>query len=117
MADPKDGPIDPAIDEDEAQAEFDQLCDRLLLRVTAFAEEEELGDATLASMLAQLAISTRMMAYVVSVDRPSNFGLKLDLDRFRRDIEESLREVKKRADAFIDEAREAIAAAAREEGK
>ncbi len=117
MVDPKDGPIDPTIDEEEAQAEFDQLCDRLLLRVTEFAEEEQLGDAVLATMLLQLAISTRMMAYVVSVDKPSSFGLKLDLDRFRRDIEESLREMKKRADEFIGEAREAIAAAERDEGK
>jgi len=74
-------------------------------------------DAILATMLMQIAVSTRMMAYVVAVDKPTSLGLKLDLDGFRRDIEESLREMKKRAEAFILQATETIAAAGREEAE
>jgi hypothetical protein len=117
MADPKDQPFDPAMDDDDAQAEFERLSDLLLLHVTEFAEKQQLPDAILATMLMQIAVSTRMMAYVVAVDKPTSLGLKLDLDRFRRDIEESLREMKKRAEAFIIQAAETIAAAGREEAK
>ena len=37
-------------------------------------------------------------------------GLKLDLDRFRRDADELVREMKKDADRFIAQARESLAA-------
>ena len=42
--------------------------------------------------------------------KPSGGGLKLDLDRFRRDADELIREMKKDADHFIAEARESMAA-------
>ena len=53
----------------------------------------------------------RMMNYVESVAKPSGGGLKLDLDRFHRDIEDLVRELKKNADRFVTESRQAIAAA------
>jgi hypothetical protein len=53
----------------------------------------------------------RMMAYAATVAKPSGGGLKLDLDRFRRDIEDLIRESKKDADRFIAQAKESIAAA------
>ena len=43
--------------------------------------------------------------------QPSGGALKLDLDRFRRDFEDLVRETKKDADGFIARAKEAIAAA------
>jgi hypothetical protein len=52
-----------------------------------------------------------MMNYAASVTKPSGGGLKLDLDRFRRDIEDLVRESKKNADRFIAETSEVIAAA------
>ena len=45
----------------------------------------------------------------MSVAKPSGGGLKLDLDRFRRDVEELFREVKRDADGFIAHAKETIA--------
>jgi hypothetical protein len=52
-----------------------------------------------------------MMAYAVSVAKPSGGGLKLDLDRFRRDADDMIREMKKDADQIISDMKESIAAA------
>ena len=98
-------------DEDEAVEEFDRLTDILFERVAEFAEDEDVGDDMIPPLLLRLALTTRMMNYASSVAKPSGGGLKLDLDRFRRDIEDLIRELKKNADRFIAETKEAIAAA------
>jgi hypothetical protein len=98
-------------DEDEAVEEFNRLTDILFERVAEFAEDEDVGEEALPLLLLRLALTIRMMNYAESVAKPSGGGLKLDLDRFRRDIEDLVRELKKNADRFIAETREAIAAA------
>jgi hypothetical protein len=102
-------------DEDEAVDGFDRLGDILFQRISAFAEEEDVDDEILPLLLLRLALSMHMMTYATSVAKPSAGGLKLELDRFRRDAEEMIREMKKSADGFITHARELIAAAEREE--
>ena len=62
-------------------------------------------------LLLRLSMTMRMMAYATSVAKPSAGGLKLDLDRFRRDIEDLIRATKKDADRFIAEAKLSMAAA------
>jgi hypothetical protein len=105
----------PGDDDDAAQAEeFDRLSDLLFVHISDFVKEQEVGDELLALLMLHLAVTTRMMAYVVSVDKPSSFGLKLDLDRFRRDVDELVRKSKKGADEFIAQAKEALAQAAEE---
>jgi len=98
-------------DEDEAADDFNRLGDVLFQRITKFAEEEDVDDEILPLLLLRLALTMRMMTYAVSVAKPSGGGLKLDLDRFHRDAEELIREMKKDADRFIAEAKETIAAA------
>ena len=98
-------------DADEEVADFNRLTDLLFQRVSEFADEEEVADDLLPLLLLRLSATTRMMAYVVSVAKPSGGGLKLDLDRFRRDADELIREMKKDADRFIVQARETMAAA------
>jgi hypothetical protein len=66
-------------------------------------------------LLFRLSLTTRMMAYAQNAAKPSAGGLKLDLDRFGRDIETHLRESKKDADRFITEAKASIAAAEQDE--
>ncbi|QPF82601.1 hypothetical protein IC762_22980 [Bradyrhizobium genosp. L] len=56
-----------------------------------------------------------MMAYATSVAKPSAGGLKLDLDRFRHEAEDLVRLMKKDADRFIAQAKEAIAASESED--
>jgi hypothetical protein len=65
----------------------------------------------LSMLLFRLSLTSRMVAYTANAAKPSAAGLKLDLDRFRREIENLLRETKKDADPFIAQARESIAAA------
>jgi hypothetical protein len=101
--------------EDAEADELDRLTDLLFLRISDFADEEEVGDDVLGLLLLRLALTTRMMSYVVSVDKPSSFGLKLDLDRFRRDVDELVREMKHEAEAFIEQAKDAIVAARKEQ--
>ena len=98
-------------DENEAVDDFDRLTDLLFQRIDAFAEEEDIADELLPLLLLRLAVTMRMVAYTATVAKPSGGGLKLDLDRFRRDIEDLIRETKKDADRFIAHARESVAAA------
>jgi hypothetical protein len=46
----------------------------------------------------------RMIGYAMETEKPSASGLKMDLDRFRREVEECIRTAKKGAEEFIEEA-------------
>ena len=100
-------------DEDEAVDDFNRLTDVLFERVAQFAEDEDVADEMLPLLLLRIALTMRMMTYAVSVAKPSGAGLKLDLDRFRRDAEDVIREAKKDADRFIAQTSETILAAER----
>ena len=102
-------------DENEAADDFDRLTDILFQRVAEFAEDEEVADEILPPLLLRLSLTTRMMTYVTSVAKPSGGGLKLDLDRFRRDAEELIREMKKDADQIVAQAKETIETALSED--
>jgi len=95
---------------DEAVDDFNRLTDILFQRIDEFAEEEDVADEVLPLLLLRLALTMRMVAYAATVAKPSGGGLKLDLDRFRRDIEDLIRETKKDADRFIAQARESMTA-------
>jgi hypothetical protein len=94
---------------------FDRLTHSLFERVSEFAEDEEIDDELLSMLLFRLSLTTRMMAYAQNAAKPSAGGLKLDLNRFGRDIETHLRESKKDAERFITEAKASIAAAEQDE--
>jgi len=102
-------------DGQEALDDFERLSELLFPRVVDFADEEEVADGLLSPLLLRLAVTMRMMDYVATTAKPSGGGLKLDLDRFRRDIEDMIRETKKDADRFIAQARESMAAIEQEE--
>jgi hypothetical protein len=102
-------------DGDDAVADFNRLTELLFERVSEFADEEDVADDVLPLLLLRLSATMRMMAYAASVAKPSGGGLKLDLDRFRRDADELIREMKKDADRFIAETRDSIAAAGLDE--
>src|ERR1700682_4649786 len=98
-------------DGDEAIADFDRLTEILLQRIVEFAEQEDVADDMLSLLLLRHALTMRMAAYAATAAKPSGGGLKLDLDRFRRDIEDLIRATKKDADRFIADAKASIAAA------
>jgi hypothetical protein len=102
-------------EENEAADDFDRLTDLLFQCVAEFAEDEDVPDEILSMLLLRLSLTTRMMTYVMSVAKPSGSGLKLDLDRYRRDAEELIREMKKEADQIVTQAKMTIATAGLDE--
>jgi hypothetical protein len=96
------------IDESALAADFDRMRDLLHERISEFAEEHDLPVGALSPLLLDLAVTSRMMDYVLSTAKPSAAGLKLDLDRMRRDVEDFVRDCKRNADEFIGHAKELV---------
>jgi len=102
--------------EDESDAAFEEAYDThraaLYEQLMAYADEHELRDGFLADLVSDLGLSLRMVAYAAETEKPSVGGLRLDLDRYVRELGDSVREAKKHAADFIAEAK-----AAREEAE
>ncbi len=79
-----------------------------------YVEENEVPEETAIVSLIQLAVSMQMATYMGSVEKPSVNGLKMELDRFGKDIDEMLREAKNGAAEFVEDYK---AAMAEEEGE
>jgi hypothetical protein len=78
--------------------------------VQEYMDEHDLSDEMTSLILLNMSVRMRMVGYALGTEKPSASGLKLDLDRFRRDIDDCVRDAKKNADQFIAEAKEALAA-------
>jgi hypothetical protein len=94
--------------DDVDDADFDRMRDLLHERISDFAEEHDLPVGALSPLLLDLAVTARMMDYVLSTAKPSAAGLKLDLDRMRRDVDDLVRDCKRGADEYIDHAKEIV---------
>lgn len=103
-------------DEDDQAAieELDRHGMALHKLVQDYMDAHDLSDEMTSLLLLNISVRMRMVAYALETEKPSASGLKLDLDRFRREIDECVRAAKKDADAFIAEAKVARAAAERE---
>jgi|GraSoiStandDraft_4_1057263.scaffolds.fasta_scaffold1699578_1 hypothetical protein len=106
MAERKDEEID--VDDADLDAEFNRMRDLLHERISEFAEEHDLPVGALSPLLLDLAVTSRMMDYALSVAKPSAAGLKLDLDRMRREVDDFIRDCKRGADEFIDRAKDVV---------
>ena len=91
----------PDDDYDEIEAEYDRHREALFELVSNYAEEHDLEDALLTGLLLDLSVSMRMLLYAYGTEKPSSGGLKLELDRFLKEVGDHVREVKKGADDFI----------------
>jgi hypothetical protein len=97
-------------DNEAALGEQERLAHALYDHLQDFMEDEQLDDGVLSHLLVDAAINMRMVAYALSVEKPSVSGLKLDLDRFGQDIDHALRHIKKGAEEFIARAKAVRAA-------
>ena len=70
--------------------------------VQDYLERHDISDSAGSVLLLNAAISMRMIAYATEVEKPSSGGLKLDLDRFRRDMDDAVRNAKRGAQEFIE---------------
>ena len=93
------------LDEDaEAADELDQHGLALHELIQDYLDEHDLPDRMGSLILLSIGIRMRMIGYAMETEEPSATGLKMDLDRFRREIDECIRTAKKGAEEFIEEA-------------
>jgi hypothetical protein len=94
--------------DEETEAAIDEL-DRhgmaLHQLIQDYMDEHDLSDEIASLMLLDISVRMRMVGYALETETPSGSGLKLDLDRFRREIDDCIRTAKKNADHFIGEAK------------
>jgi hypothetical protein len=107
--------------EHETEAAIDELNQHenaLYQLIQNYIDEHDLSDDTTSLILLEISVRMQMVGYALETERPSASGLKMDLDRFRREMDNLIRDAKKNADDFIAEAKTARAAAENEtEGK
>jgi len=96
---------------DAAVNEFNRHSGALLQLVQDYIEEHDLLEEMMSLVLLNLSVRLRMVGYALETEKPSASGLKLDLDRFRRELEGCIRAAKKDADRFITDAKAARAKA------
>src|SRR5437764_13087913 len=105
-------PEEPMSIQDDGAAtkkEYDELRESLGTVVSDFCEKHELSQGALSLLLIELGITARMADYVLSVEKPSGSGLKLELDRFNREVNDLVRSSRKIADDFVASAKPALA--------
>lgn len=100
-------PADDGLSDDEYEAVYEQHRNALYEQLMTYADEHELSDSFVAQIVSDIGLSLRMVAYASETEKPSVGGLRLDLDRFARELGDSVREAKKSAADFIAEARRA----------
>jgi hypothetical protein len=112
MAEPKGEPLDRG---ESGEDELDRLQRMLNALVSDFAEQHDLPFGALSPMLLNLTVITRMSDYVLSVEKPSASGLKLDLDRLRRELDDQVRQAKRNAEGYIEHCKDELQKAARQD--
>jgi hypothetical protein len=96
--------------DDEARDAFERHSRALNELIQDYLEAQDIPDQIGALMVISLGINLRMLGYALDVDKPSVSGVKLDLDRFGREIESVLRDSKKGAEEFIERIKLVLAA-------
>ncbi|MCS0495983.1 hypothetical protein NVS89_12825 [Ancylobacter sp. MQZ15Z-1] len=97
----------PEDEDDGYEQAYEEHRAGLYDQLMAYAEDHDLSDGFMADLVADLALSLRMIAYAAETEKPSIGGLRLDLDRYARELGESVREAKRHAAEFIAEAKSA----------
>jgi hypothetical protein len=88
----------------EVVDELDQHGLALHELIQEYLDEHDLSDQMGCVILLGMCIRMRMIGYALETGQPSASGLKMDLDRFRHDIDDAMRAAKKGAEEFIEEA-------------
>jgi hypothetical protein len=101
-------------EEQDAANEFERHGRALHELVQDYLDDHDIPDAAGALLLLGAAITMRMIGYATEVEKPSGSGLKLDLDRFGREMDEAVRQAKRGAEEFIEASKAELAAARRE---
>ncbi len=92
-------------DADEELQEHSRAIHELL---DAYADEHDLPADVMSPLAFEVGLKLRMVAYCIGTAKPSGSGLKVELDRCRRDLDELIRAHKKSADEFVPMTKEII---------
>lgn len=95
--------------DDASYASYEALSGALQKHVAEFADKHEVPFGMMALLLIDLGVGSRMIEYLVTTAKPSGSGLKLDLDRFRREFDDYIRDCKRDADDFVCRSKDALA--------
>jgi hypothetical protein len=90
-----------------AMDDFERHSGAVFEFVQNYIDEHDLLEEVMSVVLLNISMRLRMVAYALDTEKPSVAGLKLDLDRFRREMDEAVREAKRDAERFIAEAKTA----------
>ncbi len=104
---------DPELE--EASQEFDRHREALFQLISDYMDEEQIAALSVIEMLISTVVGLRMTVYGVSVESPSVTGLKRDLERLGREIDDCIRHAKKEAEQFVTHIKQARAEADEEE--
>jgi hypothetical protein len=96
---------------DAATDEFDRHIQAIHDFMQDYMDKHDIPEAAGADLLLSVALNMRMVGYALYVEKPSAGGLKLDLDRFRGEIDLALRHAKREAGEFIERIKPLLAAA------
>jgi hypothetical protein len=107
----KDPPLFAPEEDDVGRQDYDLWRKELHKLIAQFADKHDLSFAMMSLLLVDLGVNSRMIDYLISVERPSGSGLRLELDRFHREIADFLRSSKKTADEFVKVTGKALAEA------
>jgi hypothetical protein len=94
---------------DAGADEFAHHCDAIQELVGRYFDEHEIPESAVSVLMLNVAIAMRMIGYAIETEKPSASGLKLDLDRYRREIDDAIRHAKKGADEFIENIKSVLA--------
>jgi hypothetical protein len=98
-------------EDNDAEDEFGRHGQAVHELVQDYLDEHDIPDSAGCLLLLNAAISMRMIAYATEVEKPSAGGLKLDLDRFRREMDDVVRHAKRGAEQFIEASKAELEAA------
>ena len=85
----------------KAAEHYTECYRELIALLEDFADDYDLDADQTIGLLLDAAISFRTITYYQSVEHPSASGMKLDLDRLRREFDEIVRGMKKEVDQRI----------------
>ena len=105
---------------DDPEAESDSLFredqSALFDALSELMEEREMSEDELVPLLIDAVYHFRAIAYVVSTAKPSEGGLRMDLDRFRKLVDDVHRDYKKNAGEVVRSLVTVLETLAAEEG-
>src|ERR1700678_4413334 len=97
-----DDTFDEGPESDAAKDDFDRHIQAIHDFMQDYVDKHDIPEPAGADLLLSVALNMRMVGYALYVEKPSTGGLKLDLDRFRGEIDLALRQAKRDAGEFIE---------------